>query len=65
MFVELFETAHMLLACTCMETKTITIRMPVELAETIEHMAEVEHRSANQQIVYLLELGLKQKLVTE
>lgn len=37
-----------------MDTKTITIRMPCDLARTIEQIAAVEDRSINQQLVRLV-----------
>lgn len=37
-----------------MDTKTITIRMPADLARTIEQIAATEDRSLNQQLVRLV-----------
>lgn len=36
-------------------TKTVTIRLPDDLYRAIALLADTEHRSLNQQIVYLLQ----------
>jgi len=44
-----------------MPDKTITIRMPLEVARWLEKLAEREHRSVNGQIVKLLEDAMKEE----
>nr|BDD45001.1 hypothetical protein 20 [Spirochaetaceae bacterium] len=42
------------------ETKSKTIRMPIELLNRLEKQAENDHRNLNQQIVMYIERGLDQ-----
>ncbi len=36
------------------ETKQIGVRMPVDLLERIDHLAEIEHRDRSNMIVHIL-----------
>ena len=43
------------------EWKALSIRIPLDLAEKLEMLAEKEHRSMNQQITYFLEKAVREK----
>lgn len=41
-------------------TKTFSIRLPSELLEKIKMLAKVERRSVNAQVMYMLEMYLRE-----
>lgn len=41
-------------------TKTFSIRLPSELLEKIKMLAKVERRSVNAQVIYMLEMYLRE-----
>jgi hypothetical protein len=42
-------------------SKTVTLRMPQEIFDNIQQIAEEETRSFNQQVIHYLKTALKQK----
>lgn len=43
---------------TQVDEKRIALRLPVELYEQLRELSEIERRSLNSQIIYLLEISL-------
>lgn len=41
-------------------TKTFSIRLPSELLEQIKMLAKMEHRSVNAQVLYMIEMYLRE-----